>query len=184
MRTEGRKGSVVWLTGLSGSGKSTVAGFVKERLEKQGVHAFILDGDVLRKGLNKDLSFSNEDRKENIRRAGEVAAILAETGLIVICAFISPFREGREEARKKVPEGNFFEIHVKADLDTCEKRDTKGLYKKARSGEIPEFTGISSPYEPPENPELVLDTEKESVEACAGKVMGLLAEKQGLRIPN
>lgn len=151
------KGGVLWLTGLSGAGKSTLAVEVERALFAQGYHVYVLDGDNLRHGLNSNLGFSHEDRTENIRRVGEVAALFAEAGFVCVSAFISPYRADREGARKAAAD-SFHEIHVEADLATCETRDPKGLYERARRGEIPDFTGISAPYEEPENPELVVDT--------------------------
>lgn len=151
-------GGIIWLTGLSGSGKSTIANAAARELFEQGYQVTVLDGDNVRHGLNKDLGFSDDDRKENIRRIGEVAKLFVEQGTIVITAFISPFQEDRHTVRQLVEEGEFHEVFVKCDLNVCEERDPKGLYKKARNGEIPFFTGIDSPYEEPAAPELVLDT--------------------------
>jgi bifunctional enzyme CysN/CysC len=153
----GHKGGVLWLTGLSGSGKSTLAIEVERVLFAKGYHVYVLDGDNLRHGLNSNLGFSHEDRTENIRRVGEVAALFADAGFVCVSAFISPYRADRADARAAAGD-SFHEIHVQADLATCESRDPKGLYKRARLGEIPDFTGISAPYEEPENPELVVDT--------------------------
>ncbi|MDE2336314.1 MAG: adenylyl-sulfate kinase [Alphaproteobacteria bacterium] len=166
----GHRGMVAWLTGLSGAGKSTLAMRVEGALHAKGMQTYVLDGDNVRRGLNADLGFSAKDRSENIRRVGEVAALMADAGLIVITAFISPFVADRRSARAAAGEG-FHEIHVKADLSTCEKRDPKGLYKKARSGKIAEFTGITSPYEPPETPELVVDTGRHDVDECVGMIV-------------
>lgn len=149
---------IIWLTGLSGSGKSTIANAAARELFEQGYQVTVLDGDNVRHGLNKDLGFSDDDRKENIRRIGEVAKLFVEQGTIVITAFISPFQEDRHTVRQLVEDGEFHEVFVKCDLNVCEERDPKGLYKKARNGEIPFFTGIDSPYEEPVAPELVLDT--------------------------
>ncbi|MEC2426528.1 adenylyl-sulfate kinase [Bacillus safensis] len=149
---------IIWLTGLSGSGKSTIANAAARELFEQGYQVTVLDGDNVRHGLNKDLGFSDDDRKENIRRIGEVAKLFVEQGTIVITAFISPFQEDRHTVRQLVEDGEFHEVFVKCDLNVCEERDPKGLYKKARNGEIPFFTGIDSPYEEPAAPELVLDT--------------------------
>ena len=151
------KGGVLWLTGLSGAGKSTLAVEVERALFSEGYHVYVLDGDNLRHGLNSNLGFSHEDRTENIRRVGEVAALFAEAGFVCVSAFISPYRADREGARKAAGD-SFHEIHVEADLATCETRDPKGLYERARRGEIPDFTGISAPYEEPGNAELVVDT--------------------------
>jgi bifunctional enzyme CysN/CysC len=156
---------VIWMTGLSGAGKSTLAMRVEQRLFAKGYHVFVLDGDNVRKGLNADLGFSPEDRTENIRRVGEVAALFAEAGMIVVAAFISPYHSDRDRARAAAGDA-FHEVYVSADLATCEERDPKGLYKRARAGEIGEFTGISAPYEPPSKPELVVDTSKQSIEDC------------------
>jgi adenylylsulfate kinase len=154
------RGCVVWLTGLSGSGKSTIARQLESELAARGVRAYVLDGDNVRQGLNSDLGFSNEDRVENIRRIGEVANLMADAGMVVITAFISPFKSDRDSVRKLLKNGHFFEIFIKCPLEVCESRDTKGLYEKARRGEISQFTGIDSPYEEPEEPELVIDTER------------------------
>lgn len=151
------RGTVVWFTGLSASGKSTLAILLEQRLFELGRQVYVLDGDNVRHGLCSDLGFSAQDRAENIRRIGELAALFAEAGMIVISAFISPYRRDRRLARKAV-KGNFHEIYLQADLGVCEKRDPKGLYAKARNGEIPYFTGVSAPYEVPEAPELVVDT--------------------------
>ena len=172
-RLNGHKAVVVWFTGLSGSGKSTLARAVEQRLFEKGCHAFVLDGDNIRHGLNKNLGFSPEDREENIRRIGEVANVFMDAGFVAMTAFISPYRVDRDKARA-VAGGNFLEVFVKADLSVCEERDTKGLYQKARAGEIKEFTGISAPYEEPLNPELVVDTGVETLEESTQKVMALL----------
>lgn len=166
----GHKGGVIWLTGLSGSGKTTLAVELQQRLFTKGCQAFVLDGDNVRRGLNSDLGFKPEDRSENIRRVAEVAGLFAEAGVIVITAFISPYRSDRNMARAKAPNA-FHSVYVKADLKTCEKRDPKGLYKKARSGEIKDFTGISAPFEEPENADLVIDTTKKSVEECVAMLV-------------
>ena len=162
-----QKGVVLWFTGLSGSGKSTVANEVAYKLHTMGKMCYILDGDNIRHGLNKDLGFSPEDRTENIRRISEVANLFADAGVITLTAFISPYIKDRNFCRELLGEGRFIEIFTKARLDTCEQRDPKGLYKKAREGVIKEFTGISAPYEEPLNPELIIDTDKESVEESA-----------------
>ena len=171
-----QKGVVIWFTGLSGSGKSTVANEVAYKLHTMGKVAYILDGDNIRHGLNKDLGFSPEDREENIRRISEVASLFADAGVITLTAFISPYRKDRDFCRSLVGEGRFIEAYTKASLETCEKRDTKGLYKKAREGIIKEFTGIDAPYEHPLNPELIIDTDVENVEESAEKVMKVLTQ--------
>ncbi len=173
----GQKGAVVWFTGLSGSGKSTVAREVELALIENGINAYVLDGDNIRHGLNSNLGFSPEDRKENIRRIGEVAKLFSESNVVAITAFISPYRADRDLARKGVPAGQFFEILCDTPIEICEQRDTKGLYKKARAGEIPEFTGVSAPYEAPEKPELVLKTGEETLEESTRRVLNLLQEK-------
>lgn len=169
-----QKPAVLWFTGLSGAGKSTIANLVEQQLCRAKRHTFLLDGDNIRLGLNKDLGFSDADRTENIRRAGELARLMTDAGLIVIAAFISPFRAEREMVRKLMEPGEFFEIHVDTPLCEAEARDAKGLYKKARGGEIKNFTGIDSPYEPPVNPELRIDTTKLSPGEAAGFVIDLL----------
>jgi bifunctional enzyme CysN/CysC len=156
------KGGVLWFTGLSGSGKSTLAIALEEALFNRGYQVYVLDGDNVRAGLTSDLGFSHKDRTENIRRVGEVAALFAQAGVICISAFISPYREDRALARRAAGD-KFFEIFVSADLETCERRDPKGLYRKARAGEIADFTGITAPYEAPEDPECVVDTSRQSV---------------------
>jgi bifunctional enzyme CysN/CysC len=166
----GHKGGVLWFTGLSGSGKSTLALALEARLFAKGYHVYVLDGDNIRDGLNANLGFSPADRAENIRRVGEVAALFADAGFLVITSFISPYRADRERARRAAPEA-FYEIFIDAPLDVCEARDPKGLYKRARTGEIPEFTGVSSPYEPPEAPELVIHTGEHSVDDCLSELM-------------
>ena len=168
------KSVVLWFTGLSGSGKSTLAHAVEERLYQLGLNTFVLDGDNVRHGLNKDLSFSDTDRKENIRRISEAAKLMLEAGIITLTAFISPFREERAMARSLMPHGDFLEIHCYCPLEVCETRDVKGLYKKARNGEIKDFTGISSPYEAPTNPELKIDTHALSLEESVRQVISLL----------
>jgi len=173
-RHNGHRGGVLWLTGLSGAGKSTLAVEVEQQLFRKGYQVYVLDGDNVRHGLNANLGFSPEDRAENIRRVGEVAALIADAGMIVVTAFISPYRSDRERARKAAGEA-FHEIYIEADLATCEDRDPKGLYKRARSGEIPEFTGISAPYEPPDHPDLVVDTSRHSIEDCVARILDHVA---------
>ena len=152
----------VWFTGLSGSGKSTLASSVEYELNKMGIHTYLLDGDVIRQGLNKDLGFNREDREENIRRIAEVTKLFTNAGIVVIAAFISPFKKDREFARSLYDQNKFIEVYVDCSLKECEERDVKGLYKKARAGEIADFTGITSPYEVPENPDIILDNSNNS----------------------
>jgi adenylylsulfate kinase len=178
----GQKGAVVWFTGLSASGKSTVAREVELALIENGVNAYVLDGDNIRHGLNSNLGFSPDDRKENIRRIGEVAKLFCEANVVTLTAFISPYKADRDMARKVAPPGQFFEIFCDAGLEVCEQRDPKGLYKKARAGEIPEFTGISAPYEAPDKPELVLKSGQESLEESTRRVLDLLAERGIIQI--
>ncbi|MCH7598511.1 MAG: adenylyl-sulfate kinase [Myxococcales bacterium] len=173
----GQKGVTIWFTGLSGSGKSTIAVAAEAALRKQGRLTYILDGDNVRQGLNSNLGFSPEDRTENIRRIGEVSKLFTDAGVIVLTAFISPYREDRDQVREIMAEGDFLEVHVSADVETCEKRDVKGLYKKARSGEIPNFTGISAPYEAPEKPELVMKTGAQSVDESVAQLLGFLQDQ-------
>ncbi len=174
-----RKPFVLWFTGLSGAGKSTLALAVEKHLQQLGCHTFVLDGDNIRQGLSADLGFSEACRKENIRRVGHVAKLMLEAGLITLATFISPLRDDRTTVRKLFPDGDFLEIYCKTSLATCELRDVKGLYKKARAGEIKNFTGIDSPYEEPLAPDLVVDTEKEDLAISANKVLFLL-EKHGI----
>jgi bifunctional enzyme CysN/CysC len=175
---KGQKPAVLWFTGLSGAGKSTIANLVEKKLAARGRHTFLLDGDNVRHGLNRDLGFTEADRIENIRRVGEVARLMADAGLIVMTAFISPFRAEREMVRKMLPEGEFIEVFVDTPLAEAEKRDAKGLYAKARAGELKNFTGIDSPYEPPENPELRIDTTKLSAEAAADLIVQMMMERR------
>ena len=176
-RLLGQRGVTIWLTGLSGSGKSTIAVAAERALIDRGHLAYVLDGDNVRHGLNKNLGFSPEDRTENIRRIGEVAKLFSEAGLIVFTSFISPYRSDRDAVRALMREGDFIEAYVSAPLDTCEGRDVKGLYKKARAGQIPEFTGISAPYEAPERPELVIHTDRQTVEESVVQVIDYLSAK-------
>jgi adenylylsulfate kinase len=176
-RLNGHAPAVLWFTGLSGSGKSTLASLVEQRLHALGCRTFVLDGDNLRHGLCSDLGFSGEDRRENIRRAGEVASLFVQSGAIVLTALISPFAQERERARKLLPEGHFFEIYCNASVAECERRDVKGLYRRARAGEVKEFSGISSPYEAPTAPELVLQTARDSIEQCADAVLRICHER-------
>ncbi|MSU35063.1 MAG: adenylyl-sulfate kinase [Pedosphaera sp.] len=165
-RRFGHPGMVVWFTGLSGAGKTTLATQLERILFDQGRAAYLLDGDILRTGLCQDLGFSIIDRRENVRRAGEVARVLADAGFIVLAAFISPFALERDQIRAKLPPRRFVEVYVNTSVETCEKRDVKGLYRKARANLIPDFTGISSPYEPPISPELKFSTDQTSIERC------------------
>ncbi len=165
---------VLWFTGLSGAGKSTVANAFEQALHARGYHTYLLDGDNVRHGLNKNLGFSHEDREENIRRIGEVAKLFVDAGVIVLSAFISPYRRDREMVRALLPEGEFIEVFVSTPLEVCETRDPKGLYKKARAGEIRGFTGIDDPYEAPETPEITLHTDQQDVEASVTQLLGEL----------
>jgi adenylylsulfate kinase len=178
----GHKGAVLWFTGLSGSGKSTVANIVDHMLHKAGKHGFVLDGDNIRMGLNKNLGFSPEDRTENIRRIGEVAKLFAHAGNIVSTAFISPYRADRDQVRAIMGPGEFVEIYVNAKLETCEGRDPKGLYKKARAGEIKGFTGIDAPYEAPDKAELVLEADNKDAETLAAEVIDFLKKSGYLSV--
>jgi adenylylsulfate kinase len=173
-RLLGQRGCVVWLTGLSGSGKSTLARALESRLTAAGRACYVLDGDNIRHGLNRDLGFSPADRRENIRRVGEVAALLADAGLIAITAFISPYRAGRKLARQACGESPFIEVFLDASLAVCQGRDPKGLYAKARKGKVRRFTGIAAPYERPVRPEIVLDAGVRSVEDCAETILAHL----------
>ncbi|MBU0438978.1 adenylyl-sulfate kinase [Staphylococcus succinus] len=168
------KSAVIWFTGLSGSGKSTVSVELEKALFKQQVNTYRLDGDNVRHGLNNNLGFTPEDRKENIRRIGEVSKLMVDAGLITVTAFISPYQEDRDAVRALLEDDEFIEIYTQCSLDECEARDPKGLYKKARSGEIPEFTGINAPYEAPSNPEIVLDTENNTVEESVRYIISYL----------
>ncbi|MGD9854093.1 MAG: adenylyl-sulfate kinase [Planctomycetaceae bacterium] len=176
-KLNGHKGAVVWFTGLSACGKSTIANTVDHKLHEMGTHTYLLDGDNIRMGLNKNLGFSAEDRAENIRRIGEVAKLFADAGIITMTAFISPYRADRNAVRALLPPGEFIEILVDASIETCEKRDPKGLYKKARAGEIKGFTGIDDPYEAPEKPELVLDSNTKGIDELADEVVAYLKAK-------
>jgi adenylylsulfate kinase len=175
------KSVVIWFTGLSGSGKSTLAHSVEEILFSKDCRTYVLDGDNVRHGLTSNLGFSNEDRKENIRRIGEVTKLMMEAGLIIMTAFISPFREDRIAVRNLISDGDFIEVYCKASLETCEARDLKGLYKRARLGEIKNYTGINSPYEIPDNPELIIDIDKESLEESVSKIVSFLQTKSIVR---
>jgi len=172
-----QKGATIWLTGLSGSGKSTIAVELEHALIENKHQAFILDGDNIRHGLNKNLGFSPEDRTENIRRIGEVAKLFTEANIITVAAFVSPYREDRDNVRKLLGDGEFIEIYVKCSLEVCEERDTKGLYKKARAGEVKDFTGISAPYEEPLTPELTIDSSKLSIKESTRTILNYLEAK-------
>ena len=162
----GHNSKIIWFTGLSGSGKTTIANELEDILHSKGISTFILDGDNIRQGLNNDLGFSQEDRKENIRRIGEVAKLFVDSGIVVLVTFISPFASERKLVRDMVEKDEFIEVYVNCSLEECEKRDPKGLYQRAKNGEIKDFTGISSPYEVPENPEIILETSKYSIKEC------------------
>lgn len=178
----GHRGAILWFTGLSASGKSTLAFEVEKRLFEEGYFSYVLDGDNVRHGLNADLEFTPDDRQENIRRIGEVAKLFAESGAIVLTAFISPYRRDRQRVRELVTrEGDFVEVFVSCPLEVCESRDPKGLYRKARAGEIEDFTGISAPYETPTSAELVIDTDRNDVEACVRAVLAFLRENGYVR---
>ena len=174
----GHKSVIIWFTGLSGAGKSTIAHALEDRLHKNKVRTFVLDGDNVRRGLCKDLGFSDKDRNENIRRIGEISLLMMESGIIVLTAFISPFIKDRQIVRELAAEGEFIEVYCDASLDVCESRDIKGLYKKARAGEIPHFTGISSEYDKPVNPEIVLDTENQTIDESVACIIEYLRDKQ------
>lgn len=176
-KINGHKTCILWFTGLSGSGKSTLAHALEDYLFSQGVRTYVLDGDNVRRGLCKDLGFTEHDRTENIRRIGEVAKLLMDAGVITMSAFISPFIKDRQIVRNLVGEGEFIEIYCNASLEVCESRDVKGLYKKARAGQIPDFTGISSRYEEPEKPELVLETGVLTIDQCIGQILALLESR-------
>jgi len=172
------KSALIWITGLSASGKSSIAVELEHRLFQRKIKTFVLDGDNVRHGLNKDLGFSPEDRKENLRRVGEVSKLLVDAGIIAIAAFISPYASGRKAIRElfRGDNGEFIEVYLKCSLEVCESRDPKGLYKKARRGEIPDFTGISQPYETPANPEIILDTYRLGIEESVDKIITYLTE--------
>jgi adenylylsulfate kinase len=174
----GHRSAVLWFTGLSGSGKSTLAHAVEERLHQRGCRSFVLDGDNVRHGLCGDLGFSAQARQENIRRIGEMAKLFMEAGVIVLTAFISPYRADRERVRGMVERGDFIEIYCDAPIEVCEARDVKGMYKKARAGQIPEFTGISSPYEAPDQPEIIVETGRLKLDECVSLVVSEL-ERRG-----
>jgi adenylylsulfate kinase len=175
----GHKSMVIWFTGISGSGKSTLSSKLEKKLFGQGIRTYVLDADSIRKGLNRGLGFSRQDREENIRRVGEVAKLFVDAGVVVLTAFISPFQKDRERARSLVEADEFIEIYLKCPLEICEKRDVKGLYAKARRGDLRQFTAIDDPYEEPVNPEITLETDKMSVEECLETILVFL-EKRGL----
>jgi len=174
-KTNGYNSCVLWFTGLSASGKSTIAHMLDQQLHASGIHSYVLDGDNVRHGLNKDLGLSPDDRKENIRRIAEVSKLFIDAGLLVLAAFIAPYREDRRQARDLFEKDRFIEVYVRCSISECERRDPKGFYKKAKAGEISGFTGISAPYEEPENPELILDTNKMNAHECAQKVIAYLS---------
>jgi adenylylsulfate kinase len=178
-KAHGHKGAVIWFTGLSASGKSTIAHIVEKQLHKRGCSTYVLDGDNVRHGLCADLTFCPEDRAENIRRIGEMVRLFVDAGIIVLTAFISPYRQDRQQVRSLLSGGQFLEIHVDCPPEVCATRDQKGIYQKAQAGIIKEFTGISAPYEPPENPELVIQSHEEDAKAAAKKVVELI-EKCGV----
>jgi adenylylsulfate kinase len=175
------KSKVLWFTGLSGSGKSTLAHAVEEKLHQCGCRTFVLDGDNVRHGLCRDLGFEESDRRENIRRVGETAKLFIEAGIITLTAFISPFLEDRNRVRSIFQNGDFLEVYCKCPLEVCEQRDVKGLYQRARDGKVKQFTGISSPYEPPKNPELIVETDKLTLEESVIQVMDLLQTRGNVR---
>ncbi|MEJ9279782.1 adenylyl-sulfate kinase [Ureibacillus thermophilus] len=176
-KKNGHHSFILWFTGLSASGKSSIANALAKELFERGNQAFVLDGDNIRHGLNKDLGFDEQSRKENIRRIGEVSKLFVESGQIVLTAFISPYKEDRALVRSLVEADEFIEVYVQCSIEECERRDPKGLYKKARNNEIPNFTGISAPYEAPDNPEIVVDSEKYSIEECKNQLIEFLLEK-------
>jgi adenylylsulfate kinase len=173
----GHNSFLLWFTGLSGSGKSTIANIVEQKLHKKGVKTFTLDGDNIRKRINKDLTFTPDDRTENIRRIAEVANLMVEAGLVTLAAFVSPYKKDRDKIRSIVKDVNFVEIFVNTSIEECERRDVKGLYKKARAGEIENMTGISAPYEAPENHDIEIKTESESVEVAAQRIVDYITPK-------
>ncbi|PRO66026.1 adenylyl-sulfate kinase [Alkalicoccus urumqiensis] len=174
-KLNGHKSAVLWFTGLSGSGKSTLSVEVEKQLHHKGLRTYRLDGDNIRHGLNKNLGFSPEDRTENIRRIGEVSRLMVDAGVLTLSAFISPYKEDRDQVRELLPDGEFLEVYVECSLEECENRDPKGLYQKARAGEIKGFTGIDAPYEAPEKPELTVNTTTASIEESAGQIIDYLA---------
>jgi adenylylsulfate kinase len=181
-RLNNHKSGLTWLTGLSASGKSTIAHLVERELFKKGIHAYVLDGDNVRHGINSNLGFSREDRKENLRRIAELAKLLVDAGMVVLAAFISPYKEDRAYIRSRFEDDNYLEIYVRCSIGECERRDPKGQYEKARAGIIKEYTGVSSPYEEPETPDLVLDTEKDERETSVQKIIELFKTKNFLKL--
>jgi len=179
-KQNGHESTVLWFTGLSGSGKSTIANAVAKELYNRNIRSYVLDGDNIRHGLNKDLGFSEEDRTENIRRIGEVSKLFVDSGQFVLTAFISPFRADRQIVRDLLDEGEFIEVYIKCPIEECEVRDPKGLYDKARKGIIKDFTGIDSPYEEPERPEIILESDQYSIEECVEQVIGYLTAKKAI----
>ncbi|MFS0764193.1 MULTISPECIES: adenylyl-sulfate kinase [Peribacillus] len=179
-KQNGHESTVLWFTGLSGSGKSTIANAVAKELYNRNIRSYVLDGDNIRHGLNKDLGFSEEDRTENIRRIGEVSKLFVDSGQFVLTAFISPFRADRQIVRDLLEEGEFIEVYIKCPIEECEVRDPKGLYDKARKGIIKDFTGIDSPYEEPEQPEIILESDQYSIEECVEQVIGYLSAKKAI----
>lgn len=179
-KQNGHESTVLWFTGLSGSGKSTIANAVAKELYNRNIRSYVLDGDNIRHGLNKDLGFSEDDRTENIRRIGEVSKLFVDSGQFVLTAFISPFRADRQIVRDLLEEGEFIEVYIKCPLEECEVRDPKGLYDKARKGIIKDFTGIDSPYEEPEHPEIVLESDQYSIEECVEQVIDYLTTKRAI----
>jgi adenylylsulfate kinase len=174
------RSAIIWFTGLSGSGKSTLAYQLEKKLFERQIHAYVLDGDNIRSGLNKDLGFSPEDRDENIRRIGEVAKLFVDSGIIVVTAFISPYQKGRNFVRNLVNKGEFIEIYTQCPLETCVQRDTKGLYKMAKEGVIAQFTGISAPYEEPQDAEIIIETDQMSIEQSVNHIMEYLQKNRYL----
>jgi adenylylsulfate kinase len=168
---------LIWFTGISGSGKSTIANLVEQKLHKRGIKTYTLDGDNVRKGINNDLKFSPSDRTENIRRIAEIANLMIDAGLVVLAAFVSPYKKDRENIKKTIKDVNFIEIYINTSVEECERRDVKGLYKKARAGEIKNMTGVSAPYEAPENPNIEIKTEEESIEDSVTKIIDFITPK-------
>lgn len=183
-KSYGYKSCVIWFTGLSAAGKSTLANVLSKELHIMQIKNYVLDGDNIRHGLNKNLGFSHDDRKENIRRIGEVAKLFVDAGLIAMAAFISPYREDRSNVRRLLGNGQFIEVFVKCPVSECERRDPKGIYKRARAGEIKEFTGVSAPYEEPENPEIILKTDEMSLEKCIKTILNYLRENKYIQDSN